>query len=141
VGWVLLRADHSFCKAKVEILRYQHVGSTLLTQSPLYFTKPVQSSSRSHTLLHEDRYAFTSVRCCSNDNILGYDTVQDYYLVLTFRRNIIMGGSAYFSKRRNKPMIIFKVRHMYNLITLFVHFHRLTCFEPLTWVHLQGHII
>jgi hypothetical protein len=36
---------------------------------------------------------------------------------------------------------IFKVRHMYNLITLFVHFHRSTCFEPLTWVHLQYNII
>jgi hypothetical protein len=30
---------------------------------------------------------------------------------------------------------------MYNSITLTVHFHRPTCFEPLTWVHLQGHII
>jgi hypothetical protein len=36
---------------------------------------------------------------------------------------------------------IFKVQHMYNSFTLIVHFHRATCFEPLTWVHLQGHII
>jgi hypothetical protein len=36
---------------------------------------------------------------------------------------------------------ILKVRHMYNLITLFVHFQRSTYFEPLTWVHLQEHII
>jgi hypothetical protein len=49
----------------------------------------------------------------------------------------------------NKPNIIhsvhfnfiFKVRHMYNIITLFVHFHRPTCFEPLTRAHPQGHII
>jgi hypothetical protein len=30
---------------------------------------------------------------------------------------------------------------MYNLITLIVYFHCPTCFEPLIWVHLQGHII
>jgi hypothetical protein len=51
---------------------------------------------------------------------------------LSYKRNII--HSVHFN-------VIFKVRHMYNLITLIVHFPCPTCFEPLTWVHLQGHII
>jgi hypothetical protein len=38
-------------------------------------------------------------------------------------------------------IFIFKVRQMYNLITLIVYFHCPTCFEPLIWVHLQGNII
>jgi hypothetical protein len=36
---------------------------------------------------------------------------------------------------------IFKVRQMYNSITLTVYFHCPTCFEPLIWFHLQGLII
>jgi hypothetical protein len=38
-------------------------------------------------------------------------------------------------------IFIFKFQQMYNLITLIVYFHCPTCFEPLIWVHLQGHII
>jgi hypothetical protein len=57
--------------------------------------------------------------------------------------------NIFIPAKKSKPNIIhsvlfnfiFKVRQMYNSITLIVHFPCPTCFEPLIWVYLQGHII
>jgi hypothetical protein len=58
-------------------------------------------------------------------------------LSLELLASYLMGSICYGATYN----FIFKVRQMYNLITLIVYFHCPSCFEPLIWVNLQGHII
>jgi hypothetical protein len=89
----------------VEILRYQHVGSTLLSRKSVL---PYQASSvhlptpQSVSL----RSLGSRVRFCSNGSLPHYESI-DRYLVLSFRRNNIRGSS------NNKPMTLHGVPFCY----------------------------
>lgn len=96
----------------MEILRYQHVGSTLLSRKSVL---PYQARS-----VHLPSPQSISLRCfgcraryCPNGSLPHYD-ITDHYLVLSFRRNVIKGSSTlFFSKRRNKLMTIHGVPFWY----------------------------
>jgi hypothetical protein len=95
----------------VEIRRYQHVGSTLLTRQSVvpHWARSVHLPTPQHISL---RFLFSHVKYCSNGRLAHYNSI-DNYLVLTFLRNIIRGGSAFVSKRHNKAMTLHGVPFWY----------------------------